>query len=176
MARGKRTCRILKDIRRQIAEANDIELVISECSFKGDCLGTCPKCESEVRYLEEQLHLRAMAGKVITLAGISASFMLMAGCGSESSERQSDFAPEEKAEVNPAELIGDFGTPVDEVSSDTMIYSIPESDEIDTEGVVVMLGRDPHRVESIEYPDNEASEDNIENAIDNTPDTIPSSS
>lgn len=71
MARGKRTCRILKEIRRQIAEANDIEFVTSECKFQGDCLGTCPKCEAEVRYLEEQLERRRMLGKAVLLAGIS---------------------------------------------------------------------------------------------------------
>ena len=52
MKRGKQTCKILKDIRRQIAEANDIEFITSECQYQGDCLGTCPKCEAEVRYLE----------------------------------------------------------------------------------------------------------------------------
>ena len=55
MARGKQTCKILKEIRRQIAEANGIEFATSECRYKGDCLGTCPKCEAEVRYLEQQL-------------------------------------------------------------------------------------------------------------------------
>ena len=29
MARGKQTCKILKEIRRQIAEANDIEFITS---------------------------------------------------------------------------------------------------------------------------------------------------
>jgi len=42
MAKGKRTCKILKEIRRQIAEANDIEYVVEECQYKGDCLGTSP--------------------------------------------------------------------------------------------------------------------------------------
>lgn len=73
MARGKETCRILKEIRRQIAEANDIEFITSECRYKGDCLGTCPKCEAEVRYLEQQLRARRLAGKAIALAGISAT-------------------------------------------------------------------------------------------------------
>ena len=41
MARGKQTCKILKEIRRQIAEANDIEFITSECQYQGDCLGTC---------------------------------------------------------------------------------------------------------------------------------------
>ena len=77
MARGKQTCRILKEIRRQIAEANDIEFVTSECRYKGDCLGTCPKCEAEVRYLEQQLRARSLAGKAVALAGISAASIAM---------------------------------------------------------------------------------------------------
>lgn len=77
MARGKQTCRILKEIRRQIAEANDIEFATSECRYKGDCLGTCPKCEAEVRYLEQQLRARSLAGKAVALAGISATALAM---------------------------------------------------------------------------------------------------
>ena len=77
MKRGKQTCRILKEIRRQIAEVNDIEFITSECQYQGDCLGTCPKCETEVRYLEQQLERKRMAGKAITILGISAGVMTM---------------------------------------------------------------------------------------------------
>lgn len=77
MKKGKQTCRILKDIRRQIAEANDIEFITSECQYQGDCLGTCPKCESEVRYLEQQLERKRIAGKAITVLGISAGLVAM---------------------------------------------------------------------------------------------------
>lgn len=77
MARGKQTCKILKEIRRQIAEANGIEFVTSECRYKGDCLGTCPKCEAEVRYLEQQLRARSIAGKAVALVGISAASIAM---------------------------------------------------------------------------------------------------
>ena len=52
---GKSKCKILKDIRRQIAADNDIEFVTSECKYQGECTGTCPKCEAEVRYLEQEL-------------------------------------------------------------------------------------------------------------------------
>ena len=69
MARGKQTCKILKEIRRQIAEANDIEFITSECQHQGDCLGTCPKCEAEVRYLEQQLERKRRVGKAIALFG-----------------------------------------------------------------------------------------------------------
>ncbi len=77
MARGKQTCKILKEIRRQIAEANGIEFATSECRYKGDCLGTCPKCEAEVRYLEQQLRARSIAGKAVALVGISAASIAM---------------------------------------------------------------------------------------------------
>lgn len=77
MARGKQTCKILKEIRRQIAEANGIEFATSECRYKDDCLGTCPKCEAEVRYLEQQLRIRSLAGKAVALAGISAASIAM---------------------------------------------------------------------------------------------------
>ena len=77
MARGKQTCKILKEIRRQIAEANDIDFVTSECRYKGDCLGTCPKCEAEVRYLEQQLRSRQLMGKAVVLAGLSAGAIAM---------------------------------------------------------------------------------------------------
>ena len=75
MNRGRQTCKILKDIRRQIAAANDIELAVSECRYKGDCPGTCPRCEAEVRYLEQALERRRMAGKAVSLLGISAGLL-----------------------------------------------------------------------------------------------------
>ena len=90
MTRGKQICKILKEIRRQIAEANDIEFIISECRYKGDCLGTCPKCEAEVRYLEQQLRARSFAGKAVALAGISAGIMLMPGCNGTSSNQSNE--------------------------------------------------------------------------------------
>lgn len=79
--KGKSKCKILKDIRKQIAKENDIEFITSECKYRGDCLGTCPKCEAEVRYLEEELKKRKQAGKKIAVAGIAAAFALnAAGC------------------------------------------------------------------------------------------------
>lgn len=73
---GKQKCRILKEIRRQIAEQNDIRFVIEECTHKGKCRGTCPRCEWEVRVLERELEKRRASGKKIALAGISAGFFL----------------------------------------------------------------------------------------------------
>ena len=82
---GKSKCKILKDIRRQIAQDNDITFVTSECKYQGDCSGTCPKCEAEVRYLEQELAKRQAAGKAIAVAGIAAALLIgAAGCGMDS--------------------------------------------------------------------------------------------
>jgi len=79
----KETCRQLKEIRRQIAAANDIAYVVDECSYRGRCLGTCPKCEAEVRYLESQLRQRQMLGKAVVVAGLSLG-VLTANAGNTS--------------------------------------------------------------------------------------------
>ena len=71
--RGKEKCKALKEIRRQIAQQNDIEYVVSECSYQGECKGTCPKCEAELRYLERELAVRQGLGRAVAVVGISAS-------------------------------------------------------------------------------------------------------
>ena len=82
MAKGKQTCKILKEIRKQIAAENDIKLVIEECTYQGDCKGTCPKCEAEVRYLERELEKRQRLGKAAIFAGMTIGTAIIAsGCG-----------------------------------------------------------------------------------------------
>ena len=77
---GKKKCKILKEIRKQIAKDNDITYVTTECKHQGNCKGTCPKCEAEVRYLEAELEKRRMAGKQVVVAGIAAAMMMSASC------------------------------------------------------------------------------------------------
>ena len=82
MAKGKQTCKILKEIRKQIAAENDIKLVIEECTYQGDCKGTCPKCEAEVRYLERELEKRQRLGKAAIFAGMTiGTAITAASCG-----------------------------------------------------------------------------------------------
>ena len=81
MKRGKQTCKILKEIRKQIAAENDIKLVIEECTYQGDCLGTCPKCEAEVRYLERELEKRQRMGKAAMVAGLSVGLLASSQVG-----------------------------------------------------------------------------------------------
>ena len=72
MAKGKSTCKLLKDIRQQIADANGISYQPKECHHKGDCTGTCPACEEEIRYLERELKARKGNGFGMKVAGIAA--------------------------------------------------------------------------------------------------------
>ena len=72
MIKGKSTCKLLKDIRQQIADANGISYQPKECHHKGDCAGTCPACEEEIRYLERELKARKGNGFGMKVAGIAA--------------------------------------------------------------------------------------------------------
>ena len=72
MVKGKSTCKLLKSIRQQIADANGISYRPKECHHKGDCAGTCPACEEEIRYLEHELKARKGNGFGMKVAGIAA--------------------------------------------------------------------------------------------------------
>ena len=72
MTKGRTTCKLLKDIRQQIADANGISYRPKECQHKGDCAGTCPACEAEIRYLERELKARKGNGFGMKVAGIAA--------------------------------------------------------------------------------------------------------
>ena len=81
MKQGRHTCNTLKAIRKQIAEANEIEYEPVECTHEGDCAGTCPACEAEVRYLEGELSKRSRLGKKVAVVGIAAGMASLASCG-----------------------------------------------------------------------------------------------
>ena len=62
---GKRICKTLKELRKRIADANEIPFETDECTHKGDCLGTCPKCEDEVSCLMDSIEKRERKPVVI---------------------------------------------------------------------------------------------------------------
>ena len=80
---GKQKCKILKEIRQRIADENDIPYVTRECTHKGECKGTCPRCEAELRYLEQQLAKRQGLGKRVVVAALCTGLAFgSAGCTS----------------------------------------------------------------------------------------------
>lgn len=112
---GKDKCKYLREIRKRIATENDIKLVTEECTYKGECTGTCPRCEAEVRYLESELDKRQKMGKLVTLAGLS-----LAGIACSSMLASCEMLPG-KATPLPVD-------DVDSIVSDTLEPEIYEGD------------------------------------------------
>lgn len=77
---GKSICASLKQVRKRVADSNGIVYAPKVCHFEGDCNGTCPACEAEVRYLEHQLDLLRKAGKAVTVMGVALGITLTTGC------------------------------------------------------------------------------------------------
>ncbi len=124
MRRGKDICKQLKAVRKRIAEENGISLELpwrggdgeracigDECNYDGPCRGTCPRCEAEVRYLEQRLTDHLRRGRVATVAGLSLG---LAACGGQSTEHSS-----------PLLTTDDSLRPVEIPASDSIDY--PES-------------------------------------------------
>ena len=55
MDKGKEKCEILKAIRTYVAEKYGLGYATTEGSHKGDCPGTCPKCDAELADLQREL-------------------------------------------------------------------------------------------------------------------------
>jgi len=137
---GKQKCRVLKEIRRQIAAQNDIRYVIEECRHQGNCRGTCPKCEWEVRMLESELEKRRKSGKKVVLAGISAGFLLTS-CSpidtvkdlvrSVSGPRQGDMMAETTETY--AELMGETVTEEEETLAGEPVLEIEDGEIVPEE-------------------------------------------
>ncbi len=75
MNRHKEKCNRLKKIRKELADGLGIDLNQRECTFEGECRGTCPRCRQE----EEKLN-RALLGRAAALA--VSTGLLMTGCQS----------------------------------------------------------------------------------------------
>lgn len=105
--KGKEKCKALKEIRRKIAEKNDIPFVVSQCTHQGDCKGTCPKCESELRYLERELAIRQGLGKAVAIAGISIG-ACTAFTACTPTDTVVDFLQDIGADSKPEDIAGDI--------------------------------------------------------------------
>lgn len=115
---GKQTCDILKQIRRDIAKKNDINIPIRDCPHGEDvrCPGTCPRCEAETRALEKALNDRKKTGKKLLIAGISAGLVVGTIAGVSSCSP----LPGDQLEGDvPAVYTSDDSTSADYESSET---------------------------------------------------------
>ena len=132
---GKQKCKILKEIRQRIADENDIPYVTKECTHQGNCAGTCPRCESELRYLEQQLALRASLGKRVAVAALCAGMALgSAGC---TGTRKAAPAAEDLGGAVPYEDPGPETTPEVFVTTGEVAWpEDPENPDLPPEALV----------------------------------------
>lgn len=91
--RGKDICKELKAVRKRIAEENGIDLEIPECTYHGPCKGTCPRCESEVRFLENALAQKIRMGKVATVAGLALTLGVTGSAAAQSTTTDPEPVP-----------------------------------------------------------------------------------
>jgi len=96
---------VLKTIRKQVADANEIKYEPRECHYEGECRGTCPACEAEVRYIERQLDIRRQLGKAVAVVGISAGLSALSGCGDKA--KKTDCVSEEESMLTVGKVMVD---------------------------------------------------------------------
>ncbi len=54
-ADGREVCAYLRNLRNDLAKANNIPFESEPCDFEGDCAGTCEKCDREATFLRDEL-------------------------------------------------------------------------------------------------------------------------
>lgn len=121
---GKEKCKLLKAIRREIAETNGIVYLTSECTFEGECKGTCPKCDAEIRYLDGEINRLIASGKQVSLAGLSLKTF-------DDAVETNEPAPIEPIDIptmGDLTIEGDLreGPPIVEVDSPTVMGNLTE--------------------------------------------------
>ena len=78
MEKGKKKCKMLRELREAVAQHYDIDMKIAECTHQGDCKGVCPKCDAEIIQLTNELNKRNVK---IAVGGLVTASALLAGTG-----------------------------------------------------------------------------------------------
>lgn len=109
MKHGRLICDTLRAIRLDIARANGIEYAPTPCHHKGECSGSCPACESEVRYLEREIAHKRSLGKAALVAGVSLAVSSLSAVAGNSASSEA--------------LMSSYSTP-SQVSDTTKYYEV----------------------------------------------------
>lgn len=64
---GKEKCTLLKQIRIDVANANNIDFTTADCPQPDGCIGTCPRCEAEAKQLDEAIDKIIASGGKVTI-------------------------------------------------------------------------------------------------------------
>ncbi|MBQ8396646.1 MAG: hypothetical protein IJX53_00430 [Clostridia bacterium] len=135
---GKQKCNILRQIRRDIAAANQLDYNERDCTHTGDCRGTCPYCEAQLKRLEGELAQRRSLGQRIAVMGLSMGLLAtnLSSCDnpfSRGTTLQGAMMPEstgteqtETATAIPGELIAAETTTEPPMTAEMGVLPIPE--------------------------------------------------
>ncbi|MCQ2236936.1 MAG: energy transducer TonB [Bacteroidales bacterium] len=166
MYTGKKTCNQLKAIRKQIADANEIEYQPTECTHDGPCSGTCPKCESEMRYIEREIQQRISLGKKVAIVGLatglSSAFAVDASAQCVKKDTVDNQSITENQRALENELVGKVELEGEKPSTEYVYINVDYPDDEEDRVYIVSEqmpqfpgGEDAMRkylVESIKYP------------------------
>lgn len=126
---GKDKCDKLREIRKMIAEANGIPYEPIECHHTGPCRGTCPACDAEIKYLDDEIQKKIARGERVTLSGIVTDKKL---CNHDDNiDKNFSFGGEMPADNSYDNMIPDGR------------YSPDSEDEDDVRGIDSLSERDP---------------------------------
>lgn len=115
MNRNKVKCERLKQIRKQLADRIGVDLHQSECTYRGECKGTCPKCAHE----EKQLN-QALAAKGMLVAGLATLSLGLAGCGNQYGDLEGEIETI-GSESESSEMISTESTDITEEGTEEVI-------------------------------------------------------
>lgn len=132
----KQKCKKMKAIRKSIADRIGVDLHQSECTYKGECSGTCPRCEQEEKTLN-----RALLKSTAAVAGLAMSAISLAGCGSVD-----DLTAENKAaggKTSQTDIEMHSGEDTSTESTTKEVYKISTENGITTEMEIEGVMLDP---------------------------------
>lgn len=117
---GKERCAYLKGLRKKAAADNGIDYEPPVCTYQGDCLGTCPRCEAELASLTKRI---AAVGLAVAMTGS------LAGCTPEENKP----VPTSVVETtNSSQISGNF-----EIAPTTAAEVTTEADTTEAETTVI---------------------------------------
>ena len=100
----KAKCKVMKKMRKQIADAIGVELHQTECTYQGECSGTCPKCAQEEKILN-----RALLGGTAVAVGLTLTACTTPTGGLMKNDTEdgtvNEFAPNTSTEVMEGDVV-----------------------------------------------------------------------
>lgn len=130
----KEKCKALKEVRKTIADKLGIDLHQTECTYEGECSGTCPKCAKEERTLNKAL----LSGAVI------ASSIALCACNVTTGADNVDRVDRDKdKESKKGESKGNSGKTKNTKNAIASLFGLGEEDDDNTlEGEEIQIAGD----------------------------------